>query len=171
MNAFLRFTALALALAPAAAFVPHPHARMPIRALRSEPVEAETAEAETAEAPPAPVAAGLGTERLDELTLAAQSTAMDNIAKEWRRKRANREYEDSKLLGFTAQAEIVNGRSAMFFIVVGLLTESFSGESIPQVSVFVWRRICGSRACQMYFCPNPTRVCALLTRPPRTMFL
>ena len=77
-------------------------------------------------------ASGLGTEVLDELTLAKQSTAMDALAKEWRGKRIDREFEESKLLGFSPQAEIINGRSAMFFIVVGLLTEAFSGESIPQ---------------------------------------
>ena len=42
-----------------------------------------------------------------------------------------REIEESNLLGFVAPAEIVNGRSAMFFIVVGILTELFTGESMP----------------------------------------
>ena len=62
----------------------------------------------------------------------AVASELDALSKQWKKKRITREYEESKLLGFTAQSEIINGRFAAFFIVVGLLTEAFSGESIPQ---------------------------------------
>ena len=57
---------------------------------------------------------------------------------QFRNARLDREYEDSRLLGFSKEAEIINGRSAMFFLGVGLLTEAFSGESMPsQVMTFL----------------------------------
>jgi hypothetical protein len=139
----LKVALLSLLAVAAQGFAPRRHAL----SLRRAQFVAKAAKAETAAEPAEPVAteeealakepvmaaaSGLGTEVLDELTLAKQSTAMDALAKEWRGKRIDREFEESKLLGFSPQAEIINGRSAMFFIVVGLLTEAFSGESIPQ---------------------------------------
>ena len=41
------------------------------------------------------------------------------------------QYEAARLLGWTKQAETYNGRFAMFFLVVGLLTEYWTGVSLP----------------------------------------
>jgi len=78
----------------------------------------------------------LGMKQLSPEELIAQSEAMDALSKEWRNKRLDNEYENSRLLGFSKQAEILNGRSAMFFIIVALVTEQVTGDSIPD-QVFV----------------------------------
>uniref|UniRef100_A0A7S3NKX5 High light inducible protein n=1 Tax=Aureoumbra lagunensis TaxID=44058 RepID=A0A7S3NKX5_9STRA len=69
---------------------------------------------------------------LDDITLAKQTTALDALSTRWQRQKDLRDWEGSKLIGFSEQAEIINGRSAMFFIVVGLLTEYWTGQSIPE---------------------------------------
>ena len=45
-----------------------------------------------------------------------------------------------RVWGLTEQAEIINGRTAMFFLVVGLLTEYWTGQSIPD-QVFTMLRV------------------------------
>ena len=69
---------------------------------------------------------------LDEVTLAKQVTALDQLETKWRKGRLQREYEESKKVGFVAEAELMNGRFAMFFLVTGLLTELWTGFSMPQ---------------------------------------
>ena len=44
----------------------------------------------------------------------------------------DKEFEESRLFGFTQRAETLNGRVAMAFFVTGLLTEYWTGESIPE---------------------------------------
>ena len=68
---------------------------------------------------------------LNEIQLAAQVTALNKLEETWRKKRANEEYDGARLLGWTKQAEMYNGRFAMFFVVVGLLTELWTGISLP----------------------------------------
>lgn len=51
---------------------------------------------------------------------------------ELRKKRLQKEYEESKKFGWVPFAEKLNGRFAMFFFVVGLLTEYWTGYTIPQ---------------------------------------
>ena len=68
---------------------------------------------------------------LNEVELAAQVTALSKLEEKWRKERVQKEYEKERLLGWTAQAETYNGRFAMFFLVVGLLTEYWTGVSIP----------------------------------------
>ena len=68
---------------------------------------------------------------LNEVELAAQVTALSKLEEKWRKERVVQEYEKERLLGFTAQAEMYNGRFAMFFLVVGLLTELWTGVTIP----------------------------------------
>ena len=68
---------------------------------------------------------------LSELELAAQVTALSKLEEKWRKESLQREYDEQRLLGFTQQAEMYNGRFAMFFLVVGLLTEYWTGFTIP----------------------------------------
>jgi Chlorophyll A-B binding protein len=68
---------------------------------------------------------------LDDITLAKQVTALDKLETQWRKERLQREYEESKKVGFVAEAELANGRFAMFFLLTGLLTELWTGISIP----------------------------------------
>lgn len=68
---------------------------------------------------------------LGELELAAQVTALGKLEEKWRKRRVEREYEESRKVGWTALAETWNGRLAMFFLVVGLLTEYWTGITLP----------------------------------------
>ena len=41
-------------------------------------------------------------------------------------------YQSTIRSGWGPSPEIINGRSAMFFIIVGLVTEYYTGRSLPQ---------------------------------------
>lgn len=69
---------------------------------------------------------------LDELELARQRTELEKYTAELRRERLREEREASRLFGWVPYAENLNGRLAMFFIATGLLTEYWTGYSIPQ---------------------------------------
>ena len=68
---------------------------------------------------------------LSEIELAAQATALAKLEEGYRKERQAKEYEEARIIGFVPQAEMYNGRFAMFFLVVGLLTEYWTGISIP----------------------------------------
>ena len=68
---------------------------------------------------------------LSEVELAKQVSALNALEDKWRKERVREEYEAARLLGWSQQAEMYNGRFAMFFLVVGLLTELWTGISIP----------------------------------------
>mmetsp|Transcript_33808 Transcript_33808/g.100852 ORF Transcript_33808/g.100852 Transcript_33808/m.100852 type:complete len:185 (-) Transcript_33808:374-928(-) len=68
---------------------------------------------------------------LDEVRLAAQVTALSKLEDQWRKERLQVEYDDARILGWTGMAETYNSRFAMFFLVVGLLTEYWTGVTIP----------------------------------------
>lgn len=68
---------------------------------------------------------------LNEIELAQQVSSLSQLEEKWRKDRVNQEYENARLLGWTGQAETYNGRFAMFFLTVGLLTEYWTGVTIP----------------------------------------
>ena len=68
---------------------------------------------------------------LDEITLTRQVTALNQLEDRYRKARQQAEIDDYQTVGWVENAETLNGRFAMFFLVVGLLTESFTGVSIP----------------------------------------
>mmetsp|Transcript_15183 Transcript_15183/g.27570 ORF Transcript_15183/g.27570 Transcript_15183/m.27570 type:complete len:185 (-) Transcript_15183:436-990(-) len=68
---------------------------------------------------------------LSELDLAAQVTELSKIEDRFRKVRQDQEYEKARIIGFVPMAETYNGRFAMFFLVVGLLTELWTGITIP----------------------------------------
>lgn len=68
---------------------------------------------------------------LDEITLARQVTALNQLEDRYRKIRRQEEIDDYQTVGWVANAETLNSRFAMFFLVVGLLTEAFTGVSIP----------------------------------------
>ena len=61
-----------------------------------------------------------------------QSTDLDKLSDTWSRARDLREYEEGLQTGFVERAELLNGRTAMFFLVVGLLTEGCGRECSPK---------------------------------------
>mmetsp|Transcript_26174 Transcript_26174/g.61497 ORF Transcript_26174/g.61497 Transcript_26174/m.61497 type:complete len:173 (+) Transcript_26174:162-680(+) len=68
---------------------------------------------------------------LDEITLARQVTALNQLEDSYRKIRRQEEIDDYQTIGWVGNAETLNSRFAMFFLVVGLLTEAFTGVSIP----------------------------------------
>ena len=68
---------------------------------------------------------------LNEIELAKQVTALNQLEEKWRKERLMREYESSRTVGFVENAEMLNGRFAMFFLTTGLLTELWTGVTIP----------------------------------------
>lgn len=72
-----------------------------------------------------------GKRTLNEIEIAQQVTALSALEDKWRKEREYAEYEESKNVGFVPTAELINGRTAMFFLVTGLLTEYWTGISLP----------------------------------------
>ena len=68
---------------------------------------------------------------LNEIDLAKQVTSLNQLEEKWRREREMEESQESQLVGFTEEAQLINGRFAMFFLVTGLLTEYWTGVSMP----------------------------------------
>lgn len=68
---------------------------------------------------------------VSDIELASQNTALAAIEERFQKKRKGEEYDDARILGWTYRAETYNGRFAMFFLVVGLLTEYWTGITIP----------------------------------------
>ena len=135
----MRTTAAVLALAlSASALVAPPVTGRRRSLLRSSPAAEDVMEEPAA--PPAPVSTAPGKQVIDDITLAKQSTALDKLAASWDRRKEFRSWEASRMTGFSEEAEIINGRTAMFFLVVGLLTEFWTGQSIPD-QIFTMLRV------------------------------
>lgn len=80
---------------------------------------------------PEPGYANPGKATYSEMELAEQSAKMDALAAKWRKREEQVEYDGARITGFVGKAETINGRLAMFFLLTGLATEYFTGESIP----------------------------------------
>jgi hypothetical protein len=68
---------------------------------------------------------------VSELELAEQSTKLGLLEEKYKKVRLAEDYGDARILGWTTRAETFNGRFAMFFLTVGLLTEYWTGVTIP----------------------------------------
>ena len=68
---------------------------------------------------------------LGDVELAAQATALSKLEDNYRKVRQEEEYTEARIIGWVPKAEMYNGRFAMFFLAVGLLTEYWTGISIP----------------------------------------
>lgn len=68
---------------------------------------------------------------LDEITLARQVTALNALEETYRKQRIEEEIDDYQITGWVGNAEVLNSRFAMFFLAVGLFTESFTGVTLP----------------------------------------
>mmetsp|Transcript_37470 Transcript_37470/g.64360 ORF Transcript_37470/g.64360 Transcript_37470/m.64360 type:complete len:139 (+) Transcript_37470:57-473(+) len=74
----------------------------------------------------------LGLTEMSEMELAEQSAKLDALALKWRKRQRQADDEDGKRLGWAISSEQINGRLAMFFLIVGLVTEYYTGQSVPQ---------------------------------------
>jgi hypothetical protein len=68
---------------------------------------------------------------LNELALAKQVTDLGRLEDVYRARRVEAEEANQAQVGFVENAELLNGRTAMFFLVTGLLTELWTGVSMP----------------------------------------
>jgi hypothetical protein len=71
-------------------------------------------------------------EDVSEMELAEQEAKLTALSDKWKNRDLEIQDEEAQLVGWTQNAEINNGRLAMFFIVVGLITEYYTGDSLPQ---------------------------------------
>jgi hypothetical protein len=65
------------------------------------------------------------------MELASQITALGGLEEKWRKERLLQEYNADIQIGWVPKAEVTNGRFAMFFLITGLLTEYWTGISLP----------------------------------------
>lgn len=72
-----------------------------------------------------------GKQVLSQEQIAMQAAALGKLEDKWRAQRVIDEYEASINVGWVPTAEMINGRTAMFFLVTGLLTEYWTGISLP----------------------------------------
>ena len=72
-----------------------------------------------------------GKQVVDPAQLQTQASALDALETKWRKQRDMEIEEDIQNVGWVPRAEIINGRTAMFFLVTGLLTEYWTGVSLP----------------------------------------
>ena len=68
---------------------------------------------------------------LGDVELAAQVTALSKLEDGYRKVRKGDDYTEARIIGWVPKAETFNGRFAMFFLAVGLLTEYWTGITIP----------------------------------------
>ena len=68
---------------------------------------------------------------LNQIELAQQVTELSKLEEQWRKDRLRSEYDEAQNVGFVEKAELLNGRTAMFFLVTGLLTEYWTGVTMP----------------------------------------
>ena len=57
---------------------------------------------------------------------------LDRLADKWEEREEDISMESGKQLGWAQSSEQVNGRLAMFFLLTGLVTEYYTGQSLPQ---------------------------------------
>lgn len=67
-----------------------------------------------------------------DVELAEQSAKLDALAKKWKKRQIAQSDGDLQQLGWCLNAEQINGRLAMFFLLTGLITEYYTGESMPE---------------------------------------
>mmetsp|Transcript_25482 Transcript_25482/g.58935 ORF Transcript_25482/g.58935 Transcript_25482/m.58935 type:complete len:101 (-) Transcript_25482:358-660(-) len=68
---------------------------------------------------------------LSKTVISERELKLKSLSEKWKKERIAKENFDKKAFGFTKNSEILNGRIAMFFIITGLLTEIWTGQTIP----------------------------------------
>lgn len=69
---------------------------------------------------------------ISDVELAEQETKLRALSDKWKKFEDEKAYQDTLRSGFGPSPERINGRAAMFFIVTGLVTEYYTGQSLPQ---------------------------------------
>jgi len=82
-----------------------------------------------------------GKMEVNEIEMLERSAKLDALSTKWRKREMQAEYEDDSKIGWVKKAQTINGRLAMFFIFVGLITEYYTGESLPQQTATMLRTL------------------------------
>jgi len=69
---------------------------------------------------------------ISDVELQVQSAKLDALSAKWEKREKEVEYAESLRSGWGPSPERINGRFAMFFLIVGLITEYYTGQSVPQ---------------------------------------
>jgi hypothetical protein len=69
---------------------------------------------------------------ISDVELQVQSAKLDALSAKWEKREKEVEYAESLRSGWGPSPERINGRFAMFFLIVGLVTEYYTGQSVPQ---------------------------------------
>lgn len=139
MGRFVVAVALAvLVLSPASAF------RTPVRArgvarTSLKAVEESVPSAPEKDAMGFPVVSDDPREALPTDYVDKQTVVLEELRKDFLREKFAAEDEEAKTLGWTKSAEIWNSRAAMFGITTGLLTEYWTGESVVDQVVDIFK--------------------------------
>ena len=100
-----------------------------------------------------------GVTAMSEMELAEQSAKLDALSAKWRKRQEQAEYEDASRVGWVEASETINGRFAMFFLLVGLITEYYTGQSVPQqVYTLLQTLAIVDVSCAGHSCSPPPRV-------------
>ena len=83
------------------------------------------------EAPPTPTADADLNSPYSEMELAEQDAKLTALSEKWKRMEQELDYQSSIRSGWGPSPERINGRTAMFFLVTGLVTEYYTGQSLP----------------------------------------
>jgi len=105
---------------------------------------------------------------MSEMELAEQAAKLDALNAKWSKRQQREEADAAGRVGWVAAAQITNGRFAMFFLPVGLITEYYTGESMPQ-QVYTLLRTLSIVEVRARSRANPCA--ARADPPPRTLCL
>ena len=82
-----------------------------------------------------------GKMKWDEVQAAKQARSLVDFAKTLREMRLEDERKEKRIFGFVPRAELLNGRVAMFFFIVGFLTEYWTGYSLLEQVELLFRTL------------------------------
>ena len=74
----------------------------------------------------------IGSVSLSEVEEAEVAAKLDALSTKWRKRENQQEMDKGQALGWGISPEQINGRMAMFFLITGLITEYYTGQSMPQ---------------------------------------
>lgn len=82
-----------------------------------------------------------GKMEVNEIEMVERTAKLDALAAKWRKRQEQLEWDQGLNVGWVGKAEVTNGRLGMFFLIVGLITEYYTGESLPQQTLTMFRTL------------------------------
>ena len=98
------------------------------RRAAAPPLLQEASAPEGVSTPATPAAASSA---FSDMELAEQEAKLTALSRKWEKLEEEQDFQATKRSGFGPDPETLNGRFAMFFLIVGLITEYYTGQSMP----------------------------------------